>query len=97
MKFQPLLGNVLVRVATEADRKSAGGIYIPTTASQDNQVVGVVEGVGEGVPMDKGMLRPLVVKVGDKVLIQQDRALALTGNPGLFMLPESNLLAIVTD
>ena len=66
MKFRPLHDRVLVKRLTP-EAKSAGGIIIPDSAKDKPQEAQVVA-VGEGRRQDDGTLRPVSVKVGDKVL-----------------------------
>ncbi len=66
MKFRPLHDRVLVKRLTP-EAKSAGGIFIPESAKDKPQEAQVVA-VGEGRRQDDGTLRPVSVKVGDKVL-----------------------------
>ncbi len=66
MKFRPLHDRVLVRRIT-AEEKTAGGIIIPDTAKEKPQE-GEVIAVGSGTVNDKGEVRPLDVKAGDRIL-----------------------------
>ena len=66
MEFRPLHDRVLVRRVT-AEEKTAGGIIIPDTAREKPQE-GEVVSVGPGTLNDKGELRPLDVKAGDRIL-----------------------------
>ena len=66
MKFRPLHDRVLVRRVT-AEEKTAGGIIIPDTAKEKPQE-GEVVAVGSGTLNEKGDLRPLDVKAGDRIL-----------------------------
>jgi chaperonin GroES len=66
MKFRPLHDRVLVRRIT-AEEKTAGGIIIPDTAKEKPQE-GEVIAVGAGSINEKGEVRPLDVKAGDRIL-----------------------------
>jgi chaperonin GroES len=66
MSFRPLHDRVLVRRVT-AEEKTAGGIIIPDTAKEKPQE-GEVIAVGSGTLNDKGELRALDVKAGDRIL-----------------------------
>jgi chaperonin GroES len=66
MKFRPLHDRVLIR-RVEAEEKTAGGIIIPDTAKEKPQE-GEVIAVGPGTLNDRGELRPLDVKAGDRIL-----------------------------
>ena len=66
MKFRPLQDRVLIR-RIEEEEKTAGGIIIPDTA-KEKPMEGEVIAAGPGTRDDDGKLRPLDVKVGDRVL-----------------------------
>ncbi|HEU4591573.1 MAG TPA: co-chaperone GroES [Steroidobacteraceae bacterium] len=66
MKIRPLHDRVIVK-RLEEERVSAGGIVIPDTAAE-KPVQGKVVAVGKGKILEGGDVRPLDVKVGDKIL-----------------------------
>ena len=66
MKIRPLHDRVIVKRLDE-ERTSPGGIVIPDTATE-KPVQGKVIAVGKGKILEDGKVRPLDVKVGDKVL-----------------------------
>lgn len=66
MKFRPLHDRVLVK-RIEQETKTASGIIIPDSA-QEKPIQGEVISVGEGVRDEKGTLRPLDVKAGDRII-----------------------------
>ncbi|MGR8979989.1 MAG: co-chaperone GroES [Gammaproteobacteria bacterium] len=66
MKIRPLHDRVVVK-RVEEELTSAGGIVLPGTAAEKPSQ-GVVLAVGTGKALDNGEVRPLQVKVGDKVL-----------------------------
>ncbi len=66
MKIRPLHDRVIVR-RMEEERKTAGGIVIPDSATE-KPVQGQVVAVGNGKILENGEVRKLDVKAGDKVL-----------------------------
>ena len=66
MKIRPLHDRVIVK-RIEEERKSAGGIVIPDTATEKPDQ-GEIVAVGKGKKDDNGKLIPIDVKVGDRVL-----------------------------
>ena len=66
MKIRPLHDRVVVR-RMEEERTSAGGIVIPDSATE-KPIQGEIIAVGNGKILDSGEVRPLDVKVGDRVL-----------------------------
>jgi len=64
--IRPLADRIVVQ-ATEAETKTAGGIFIPDTADKDKPSQGKVLAVGKG-KMIEGKLQPLEVRIGDTVL-----------------------------
>jgi chaperonin GroES len=66
MKIRPLHDRVIVE-RLEEERTSPGGIVIPDTAAE-KPVQGKIVAVGKGKILEDGQVRPLDVKVGDKIL-----------------------------
>jgi len=66
MKFRPLHDRVVVR-RIEEDERTPGGIIIPDTAKEKPQQ-GEIIAVGPGARDEKGVIQPLDVKAGDRVL-----------------------------
>ncbi|MGD8911079.1 MAG: co-chaperone GroES [Chromatiales bacterium] len=66
MKIRPLHDRVVIR-RMEKEQTSSGGIVIPDTATE-KPTQGEVIAVGKGRLLDSGEIRPLDVKVGDRVL-----------------------------
>jgi chaperonin GroES len=68
-KFRPLHDRVLVR-RVEAEEKTPSGIIIPDTA-KEKPLEGEILAVGPGSRDETGKIRPLDVKVGDRVLFDK--------------------------
>ena len=66
MKIRPLHDRVIVK-RLEEERKSAGGILIPDNAAEKPDQ-GEVIAIGKGKILEDGKVRPLDVKVGDRIL-----------------------------
>ena len=66
MNIRPLQDRVIVR-RIEEETTSPGGIVIPDSAAEKPSR-GEVVAVGNGLVLDNGEIRPLDLKVGDKVL-----------------------------
>ena len=66
MHIRPLYDRVVVRRLKE-EPTSPGGIVIPDTAAEKPSR-GEIVAIGPGKLLDKGEIRPLAVKVGDRVL-----------------------------
>jgi chaperonin GroES len=64
--FRPLHDRVLLK-RLEVEEKTPAGIIIPDTA-KEKPVEGEVLAIGPGAPDEAGKLRPLEVKLGDRVL-----------------------------
>ncbi|NIP15674.1 MAG: co-chaperone GroES [Pseudomonadales bacterium] len=69
MNIRPLHDRVVVR-RLEEETTSAGGIVLPDSAAEKPSQ-GEVLAVGSGKLLDNGDVRPLDVKVGDRVLFGQ--------------------------
>lgn len=66
MKIRPLHDRVIVK-RLEEERKTASGIVIPDTAAEKPDQ-GEILAIGNGKILEDGKVRPLAVKVGDRVL-----------------------------
>ena len=66
MKIRPLHDRVIIK-RLEEEKTSPGGILIPDSAAE-KPVRGEVMATGNGKLLENGTVRPLDVKVGDKVL-----------------------------
>lgn len=68
-KLKPLFDNVLIK-PLEEEAKTPSGIVLPDSAKEKPQM-GQVMAVGPGTTDDKGKKRPVVVKVGQKVMYKK--------------------------
>ena len=93
MNIRPLHDKVLVK-RVRTDNKTKGGIIIPDTAQEKPQE-GKVEAVGNGRILDDGSVKPLDVKVGDKILFSKygGTDINIDGNEYL-ILREEDVLAV---
>ncbi len=66
MKFKPLADRLLVK-RIEEETKTKGGIIIPDSAQEKPQRAEVVA-VGPGRRLESGSVKPLEVKVGERIL-----------------------------
>jgi chaperonin GroES len=79
----------------EAEEKTKGGIIIPDTA-KEKPVEGKVIAVGKGKILEDGKVRPLDVKVGDRILFSKYSGsdIKISGEEHLIM-REEDVLAVV--
>ena len=94
MNFRPLHDRVLVR-RIEAEEKTAGGIIIPDTAKEKPQE-GEVIAAGSDTKGEDGIITPLDVKAGDRILFGKwsGTEVRLDGQD-LLIMKESDILGIV--
>lgn len=94
MKIRPLHDRVVVRRAEE--EKSAGGIVIPDSASKEKPVQGEVVAVGVGKISDNGDVRPVDVRVGDKVLFGKYAGTEVkVENEDVLVLREDDIMGVI--
>ena len=94
MKIRPLHDRVIVR-RLEEERKTAGGIVIPDTA-KEKPIQGEVVAVGSGKILDDGKVRPLDVKVGDRILFGKYSGTEVkVGNEELLVMREEDIMGVV--
>jgi chaperonin GroES len=94
MKIRPLHDRVIVK-RMEAERKTASGIIIPDAATEKPDL-GEIIAVGNGKIGDDGKVRPMNVKVGDKILFGKysGQAFKMDGDEYLQM-REDDIIGIV--
>ncbi|MHB8454404.1 MAG: co-chaperone GroES [Acidiferrobacterales bacterium] len=94
MKIRPLHDRVIVR-RLEEERKSAGGIVIPDSA-KEKPIQGEVIAAGKGKILENGQVRPLDVKVGDKVLFGKYSGTEVkVGDEELLVMREEDIMGVV--
>ena len=94
MAFRPLGDRVLVK-RVEEEEKTKGGIIIPDTAKEKPQE-GEVVAVGGGAIKDDGSVRPLDLKVGDRILFGKWSGTEVTlGGDELLIMKESDILGVM--
>ena len=95
MKIRPLHDRVVVR-RTEEEKTSAGGIVLPDSASEKPSQ-GEVLAVGPGKISENGDVRPVDVKVGDKVIFGQYAGSTVkVDGEELLILSENELFGVLT-
>ncbi len=94
MKLRPLHDRVIVK-RLEEERKTASGIVIPDTVAEKPDQ-GEILAVGNGKVGDDGKVRPLDVKVGDKVLFGKysGQTVKVDGEE-LLVMREEDIMAVV--
>ena len=94
VKIRPLHDRVIVR-RLEEERRTPGGIVIPDTA-KEKPVQGEVVAAGKGKILESGEVRPLDVKVGDKVLFGKYSGTEVkVGNEELLVMREEDIMGVV--
>ncbi len=96
MKLRPLEDGVVIK-QLEAEEKTSGGIILPDTAKEKPQI-GEVVAVGPGKTLDNGEVKPMDVKINDKVIYAKyiGNDVEIDGEKYV-ILKESNVLGIVED
>lgn len=95
MTIQPLADRVVIK-PVEAEEKTVGGIVLPGTAKEKQQIAEVIE-VGPGGVVD-GEKVEMQVKKGDRVIYSKYAGTEIKmGNEELVIVREGDILAIVED
>ncbi|MDT8397210.1 MAG: co-chaperone GroES [Pseudomonadales bacterium] len=96
MKIRPLQDRVVVK-RNEEETKTAGGIVLPGSAAE-KPAQGVVVAVGPGRLLDNGNVRPVDLKVGDKVVFGKYSSNTIkVDNEELLILNESEIFGVLLD
>ena len=94
MKIRPLHDRVIVK-RLESETRSAGGIVIPDSAAE-KPVQGKIVAVGKGKILEGGEVRPLDVKVGDKILFGKYSGTEVkVDGEELLVMREEDLVAVI--
>ncbi len=95
-KIKPLSNRVLVK-RSKAE-KTKGGILLPETA-QEKPKEGEVVAIGPGARDEEGHVRPLAVKIGDRILFSAYAGTEVKADGGeseLLILVEDDILAVLS-
>ena len=94
MNIRPLHDRVIVRRMDE-EKTSPGGIVIPDSATE-KPVKGEVLAIGKGKLLENGDVRPLDVKVGDKILFGKSSGTEVNvDGEDLLVMREDDITAII--
>ncbi len=94
MNIRPLHDRVIVR-RLEEERKTPGGIVIPDTV-KEKPIQGEVVAVGKGKVTEDGKVRPLDVKVGDKILFGKYSGTEVkVGAEELLVMREEDIMGVI--
>lgn len=94
MKLRPLHDRVIIK-RLDNERKTSSGIVIPDNAAEKPDQ-GEILAVGNGKVGDDGKVRPLGVKVGDKVLFGKysGQSVKVEGEE-LLVMREEDIMAVI--
>ena len=94
MKIRPLHDRVIVK-RIEEEKKTASGIVIPDSAAEKPDQ-GEVLAVGAGKILDDGKVRPIALKVGDRVLFGKysGQSVKVDGDE-LLVMREEDIMGVV--
>ena len=94
MKLRPLHDRVVIK-RMEEERTSPGGIVIPDSATE-KPIKGEVLAVGNGKVNESGEIRPLDLKVGDKVLFGKYSGTEVkVDDEELLVMREDDVMAVI--
>ena len=94
MNIRPLHDRIIVK-RMEEERMSAGGIVIPDSATE-KPIKGEVIAVGNGKHLEKGDIRALDVKKGDKVLFGKYSGTEVkVEGEDLLVMKEDDVMAVI--
>jgi chaperonin GroES len=96
MKFRPLHDRVVIRRVDEIG-KTTGGIIIPDTA-KEKPMEGEVIAVGPGARGDNGVLVPIGLKPGDRILFGKwsGSEVKIDGED-LVIMTESDVMGVIEE
>ena len=93
--IKPIGGRILIQPQT-AEKKTASGIILPDTASQDKPMIGTVVAVGSGKMKDDGTRIPVSIEVGQTVIFTKYGPTEFKHNDEEYLIAdESDILGII--
>ena len=96
MNIRPLHDRAVIR-RMEEERKSAGGIVIPDSATE-KPIRGEVVAVGKGKILENGDVRPMDIRVGDRVLFGKYSGTEVkVDSEDLLVMREDDIMAVIED
>jgi len=96
MNLRPLHDRVIVK-RLDQETKTASGLIIPDAAAEKPDQ-GEVLAIGNGKVQENGQVRPLEVKVGDRVLFGKYSGQAVKVNgEELLVMREEDIMAVVAQ
>jgi chaperonin GroES len=94
VKLRPLQDRLIVKRLPE-EEKTAGGIIIPDSA-KEKPAQGEVVAIGSGKVLENGKIRPLDVKVGDRILFGKYAGSEIkVGGEEQLILREDEILGVI--
>ncbi|MEO7013413.1 MAG: co-chaperone GroES [Dokdonella sp.] len=94
MALRPLHDRVILK-RMEEEKISAGGIVIPDSAAE-KPIRGEVIAAGTGKILEDGKVRPIAVKVGDKVLFGKYSGTEVkVDGEELLVMREEDIIAVI--
>ena len=90
--LKPTFDRIIIR-KIEEEKKTAGGIIIPDTATKERLSEGIVLEVGPGAKNDKGEYIPGDLKKGDRVFFSKWACTEISfGGEKLYVIKESEVV-----
>mgnify|MGYP001552335010 CR=1 FL=1 len=94
MNIRPLHDRVIIK-RMEEERMTSGGIVIPDNATE-KPIKGEVVAAGNGKIMESGEVRPLDLKVGDKVIFGKYSGTEVkVDGDDLLVMREEDVMAVI--
>ena len=94
MNIRPLHDRVIIK-RMEEERTTSGGIVIPDNATE-KPIKGEVVAAGNGKIMESGEVRPLDLKVGDKVIFGKYSGTEVkVDGDDLLVMREEDVMAVI--
>lgn len=94
INLRPLLDRVIVK-RTDIQNKTSGGIIIPDNV-REKSFEGEIVAIGSGKLLDNGEIRPISLKLGDKILFAKYSETEFKyNNENYLIIKEDDILAII--
>lgn len=94
INLRPLLDRVIVK-RTDTQNKTSGGIIIPDNV-REKSFEGEIIAVGSGKILENGEIKPINLKIGDKILFAKYSETEFKyNNENYLIIKEDDILAVI--
>lgn len=98
MKLTPVANKIIIKVDDDVEVKTTSGLYIPSVVEDSTTKLATVAAVGPGIYSLNGILLPLEVQVGDRIIIKKTAGVVIRSeNIEYKTITQDDIIAIIEE